>query len=449
MTIELPSILNIPEKLLPLITRLNDFRYFLIDGGRASSKTQTVARIITYLSEQQPLRIVCGREIQKSIDESVYTIFSDLIRDYNLNFEVMSAEINHKATGSTIHFRGFREQGSTNIKGLEGVDVLWVDESQAITKKTLDVIIPTIRKQNAKIFWTMNREVENDPVFDFFINRPDCLHIHIDYTENKFCPVDMIKEADLCKARDMNDYNHIWLGHPLVMGDDALFNHDSIYNSPKLEVMHEGSHFRILAVDVARFGEDETVFTIIESRNIYVWEQIHQEAWRNKSLMETVGKVIDIHKNFCVDMVVIDDTGVGGGVTDRLNELTIKVEAFNGGEKSTKESLANRRTEAYYKLKDMFEANYLKILANDALMKQLLSIKYKYKSSGQKIIVSKDDMRKEGIKSPDKADALMMACFYTDKILDKTYRGESSMLRYGITENETVGSGMPSYGITE
>ena len=67
------------------------------------------------------------------------------------------------------------------VEGLEGIDVLWIDEGQAITKQTLDVLIPTIRKEKAKIFFSMNRHVEHDPVYETFYNRPDCLHIHLNY----------------------------------------------------------------------------------------------------------------------------------------------------------------------------------------------------------------------------------------------------------------------------
>ena len=121
--IELPSLLNVPPKLLPLITKINDYHYFLIDGGRASGKSQTIARLILWLAEQKTLRVVGGRETQTSIEESVYTIFADLIRQYNLNFKVGASKIDHPITGSALRFRGFREQGAINIKGLEGVDV--------------------------------------------------------------------------------------------------------------------------------------------------------------------------------------------------------------------------------------------------------------------------------------------------------------------------------------
>ena len=165
--IELPQILNIPQKLHPFIEKFNDYRFFLAEGGRGSSKSQSVARLILYVCEQRKVRVVCGRETQNTIDESVYKLLADLIKEYNLNFTIKKTTIVHNVTGSEIQFKGFREQGRANIKGMEGVDILYIDESEAITKQTLDIIIPTIRKPNSKIIFTMNRFVRDDPVYDF------------------------------------------------------------------------------------------------------------------------------------------------------------------------------------------------------------------------------------------------------------------------------------------
>ena len=438
MAIKLPSILDIPDKLLPLIERFNDYRYFLIEGGRASGKSQTIARFLSYLCEQKHIRVVCGRETQNTIEESVYTVFADLIRQFNLNFGVGASKIDHNVTKSAIRFRGFREQGATNIKGLEGVDVLWVEEAQAISKQTLDVIIPTIRKNNSKIIWSMNRHVENDPVFVAMKGRSDCLHIHIDYHENNFCPQKMVDEANLCKARDLDDYNHIWLGQPLSKGDDFLFVAKDIYHSAESKFDVVGTQKRILAVDVARFGDDETVFTIVESADIIRWNQLYMYSWRGKPTTETAGKSLAIAREFNVDMIVIDDTGVGGGVTDMIGETKrYTVSAFNGGNKARNPKYVNARSEGFFDLKEMFDKDNLRILPDSLLAEQLMSIRYKFMRNEQKMIVSKDDMRKEGLKSPDRCDALMMALYYKDVVMSP--RLSSNMPRYTVDTRPLMG----------
>ena len=434
--IKLPEILNIPDKLLPVVTEFNNNRYFLLDGGRSGGKSQSIARFILYLAEQKLLRVVCGREIQNTIEESVYKIFVDLIKTYSLNFEVFSNKITHNATGSEIRFRGLREQGSVNIQGLEGVDILWVDEAQAIKKQTLDVIIPTIRKEKAKLFWSMNRYVEDDPVYKFFVDRPDCLHIHLNYNENEFCPKVMISEAEECKIKDIDDYNHIWLGEPLKQADDLLFNFAMIDGSPKLKFDYFNNYGKILAIDVARYGSAETVFCIIEKVSDSHIIQIHQETWKDRSLMEVVGKALDLRRTFETDLMVVDDDGMGGGVTDRLRELKFKMQPFKGGAASGNPLYTNLRTEGYYKLKDLFDRNFLKILDDKKLKEQLLAIKYRYKSTGKKAIVSKEELKKdETMRFFDRCDALMMACCYESFITRKT--GVSAE-RLGDGANEFV-----------
>lgn len=142
----------------------------MAEGGRGGGKSQSIARFLLFISEKRHVRIVCGREQQNTINESVKTILEDLINKYKLNFTVKDKEIIHNITGSTFLFKGFREQGRVNIKGLEGTDILWIDEAEAIQKTTLDVIIPTIRKNNSKVFFTMNRYVRKDSVFEFCNN---------------------------------------------------------------------------------------------------------------------------------------------------------------------------------------------------------------------------------------------------------------------------------------
>lgn len=433
--LKLPEILNVPDKLIPIIEDFDRYRYFLIDGGRASGKSQTIARFILYLCEQRSLRVVGGRETQTSIEESVHTIFADLIRRYNLNFHVGVNKIDHNLTSSAIRFRGFREQGAINIKGLEGVDILWIDESQAISKQTLDVIVPTIRKENSKIIFTMNRHIEGDPVYVAMAGRPDCLHIHIDYHENQFCPEAMKAEAITCKAMSEDDYNNIWLGQPLKKGDDTLFTTDEVYGSPKIEYLHPGARKRILAVDVARFGEDETVFSIIESYNASQWQQIFQDSWKDKSTMETVGRIVELTRTWALDQVVIDDTGVGGGVTDRLAELRIPVVPFIGAEKAVNELYTNKRSEAYFRLKEMYGLKTIKTLRDTSLQAQLLTIRYKYMSNGKKAIVSKDEMRKNEVKSPDRADALAYAVYFKDNSLnERDYEDKTMPQEYAMVD---------------
>ena len=230
----------------------------MIDGGRGGGKSHAVARWILYLAEKYNIRIVCGREIQNSIKESVYSILTDLIQQYNLNFIVLAKSIVHRDTKTEINFRGFREQGAFNIQGMEGIDIVWIDESQALTKQTLDVLIPTIRKDNAKIIFTMNRFVRNDPAYATFVNRDDCLHIHLNYNDNPYCTNALKKEAIECMKKSQEDYNHIWLGLPLDKTEDSVFTHTEIDSAKRaIYPQRQGYGSKLAGFDIARYGDDK------------------------------------------------------------------------------------------------------------------------------------------------------------------------------------------------
>jgi hypothetical protein len=153
--------------------------------------------------------------------------------------------------------------------------------------------------------------------------------------------------------------------------DDALFTASKVYEAAKLEFPHFGSYGRIMAIDVARYGDDETVFSVIEKVSPLNFIQIHQETWRNHSLMETVGKTLDLKRQLNVDLLVVDDCGLGGGVTDRLRELKYKIMAFNGANASSNPAYANARADAFFNLKDMVDRQQIKIMPDFELQEQL------------------------------------------------------------------------------
>jgi hypothetical protein len=142
------------------------------------------------------------------------------------------------------------------------------------------------------------------------------------------------------------------------------------------------------------------------------------DFWKNKSTMETVGRIIEMVREWKIDNVVIDDVGIGGGVVDRLSELNIPVTPFIGSGKPRNERYTNIRSESYFLLKEMLVNKTLKIIGDATLQSQLLSIRYEYFSNGKKGIVSKDKMRKDGFMSPDRADSLSMCCYFKDLSLN-------------------------------
>ena len=419
--IELPEILDIPEKLIPVITNINKYSYFLIDGGRGGGKSQSIARIILWLSEKRRVRVCCGRETQATISDSVHKIFSDLIDEYNLNFTVKSNKIIHNTSESDIIFKGFREQGRVNIKGLEGVDILWIDEAQAITKSTLDVIIPTIRKKNSIVIFTMNRLTRKDAVYSEFVSRDDCLHIKINYYDNKYCPQKLINEAKRCKEKNSSDYEHIWEGNPLDTTNDFLFSSTKLDKAANISFYKDNSPVvRCLSVDLAGNGGDFCVASFIESKNAVQWSLEKQEYWNEPDTDITKGRILNLYNTWKPKLLILDADGLGYPIYVSIKNVISAAIKFNGAASSNRPNALNRRADGYLTLKEFIDNEWLKV-QSDLILNQLEYIKKSYKTNGQIFIQSKKDMKAEHGESPDFADSLMMGIYavnYYSYLLD-------------------------------
>lgn len=410
----LPEILNIPPKLMPVITDLNKYMLYLLEGGRGSSKSHTVARLLLYLGEQRKLRIVCGREIQANIEESVHALLKDLIDQYDLAYDVFAHKIRHKWTGTEFSFKGFREQGNVSVKGLEGVDILWIDEAQSITKPTLDIIIPTvIRTANPKIFFTMNRFLRDDAVPEYCAGRKECLHIKINYNENPFCPLALKIEADEMRERSQRDFDHIWMGEPIQQADDYLFNFHKLHKV--FDIEPTGERFmrqRVLGIDFAAQGNDLCVATALDRITNQHWGLAERIPWDEPNTTVSIGKIVNIIGDLKPDVTVLDIGGMGKPVYDRLIEIGMDIIPFDGGsnEGIDKKTYVNHRAYGYYTVNDWLDSEFLMMEQKDMeVVKELEKIKMKYRSSGARLIQSKVDMKKELGFSPDNADSLMMA----------------------------------------
>lgn len=423
--IELPAILNIPPKLLPLITEFDKYRYFLIEGGRGSAKSQSVGRFISYLNEHYKLRTVCGREVQTNIDESVHALLKDLITNNNLAYRVLESEIRHLTSGSEISFRGFRDVGGkTNVRGMEGVDILWIDEAQQVSNRTIADTIPTIRKDTAKVIFTMNRFMRNDPAYEFCVGRKDCLHIHIDYFENPFCPLSIKHEAEVLKNKNEREYRHIYLGEPLPQADDYLFNIDKLHAS--FDIKPFGEVFgrqRIMGIDFAAQGNDLCVASILDRVSNVHWRLTERISWAEPDAMVSTGKIVGLIGQYKPDVCIMDVGGMGHVVWNRLIEVGMKVERFDGASTQGVDAVhyVNARAEGYYLVKDWFDQGWLIVERKDIeVINQLEKIKMKWRSDGRRIIEAKVDMKKTIGHSPDDSDSLMMAVYGAVKYLGKS-----------------------------
>lgn len=211
---------RVPHVLLPFSLPR---RYKVAYGGRGSGKSWSVARLLIARASAYPIRVLCARETQKSIQESVHKLLKDQIGEMGLEncFEVQETRI-LGANGSEFSFAGIRQQGIANLKSFEGVDVCWVEEAQVVTKRSWDVLIPTIRKPGSEIWITFNPELDTDETYARFVLNPpdDALVVPCNWSDNKWFPPELDKERRDWLKRDPEGYKTVWEGkcRPAVEG---------------------------------------------------------------------------------------------------------------------------------------------------------------------------------------------------------------------------------------
>lgn len=203
----------------------NKCRYKVLYGGRGSGKTHQVAEYLVVNSLLQKEKILCTREIQRSIKESVHAVLVSKINALGLGkyFTITENKISN-ITGSEFIFAGLR-MNIDSIKSIEGITKCWIEEAQSVSRKSLDILRPTIRAKDSEIIITFNPEREQDPVWqDFIINTPDSAYVQkVNYNDNPFFPDDLEKERKECFDKNQDDYKWIWLGELRKISDAQIF----------------------------------------------------------------------------------------------------------------------------------------------------------------------------------------------------------------------------------
>lgn len=219
--------LQITSKLAPLF---RPRRYKVMHGGRGGGKSWAVAAVLLVLAGSRPLRILCAREIQKSMKDSVHRLLKDTIVRLGLEafFEVLDTEI-RGANGSLFLFSGLQSHTVDSIKSFEGVDIVWVEEAHGVSKKSWDVLIPTIRKEGSEIWLTLNPDMETDETYERFIASasPDTWVCEINWSDNPWFPEVLNHERQKAKrAMLKEDYEHIWEGKARKVAAGAIYRYE-------------------------------------------------------------------------------------------------------------------------------------------------------------------------------------------------------------------------------
>ena len=205
-------------------------RYKVMHGGRGGGKSWSVAGVLLVMAAQTPLRVLCAREIQKSIKQSVHQLLTDQIARLGLGafFEVLETEI-RGINGSQFLFSGLQTHTVDSIKSFEGCDIVWVEEAHGVSKKSWDVLIPTIRKPSSEIWLTLNPDMETDDTYQRFISTPspDTWVCEVNWRDNPWFPKVLNLERQKAKRTMLReDYEHIWEGKARRVAEGAIYRYE-------------------------------------------------------------------------------------------------------------------------------------------------------------------------------------------------------------------------------
>jgi len=189
-------------------------RFKIAYGGRGGAKSWAFARALLIIGSRRKIRVLCVREIQKSIRDSVHKLLTEQIEMLGLNehYEIQVATIIGK-NGTEFIFEGLRSNAS-KIKSYEGIDICWAEEAQTVTKYSWDLLIPTIRKDDSEIWISFNPDLEEDATYQrFVVDPPEGAQIvKMTWRDNPWFPKVLLPEMEALKTKDLNDYLWIWEG---------------------------------------------------------------------------------------------------------------------------------------------------------------------------------------------------------------------------------------------
>lgn len=308
--------IQIPDVHQEWMTEFDNYRYFLLSGGRASSKSFNVGLFcLNYAASVAEDTILCTREIQNTIKDSVHRQLEEQIDMFKLPyFNVGREYITHTKTKTQFMFKGLY-RNIDNIKSIPNIGLVWNEESATLSKESLDVLIPTIRKAGSKIIFTFNPRLETDPLWIRFMLKPymNSYYMHSTYLQNPYCTQEIIDEANYLMENDYDEYCHIYLGHLRTDDLDTVFKNSIIHLAMNRKVDDEGQVE--YGVDPARYGDDDASITKRKGMDM---------KWHKEYPKTSVTQLANIVKNEVgnkQDLIKIDMGGLGC-FTDNCKILT-------------------------------------------------------------------------------------------------------------------------------
>jgi len=416
-------------------------------GGRASSKSWDAAGFATFLADNYRLRFLCVRQFQNRIEESVFALLKIQIERFGLSnrFDIQKTKI-YSATGSEFMFYGIN-RSLPEIKSLEDVDVLWIEEADGLTEEQWETLEPTIRKSGSQVWIVFNPRLATDFAYKRFVVNPppNTVVRKINYDENPFLSRTMLDIIEATKKEDEEAYSHIYLGVPNDSDDEAVIKRSwlvAAIDAHKVLGIEPTGRMR-MGFDVADSGQDKCAM-IFAHGSVVKWADLWKAG--EDELLKSCTRVYKAaHERGA--MVMYDSIGVGASAGAKFGELNqssnkrpVMYAKFNAGgavyrpdsqysqHTKNKDMFLNIKAQAWWLVADRLRNTYNAVRNGqqfkpdeiislssdlpflDQLIDELSTPKRDYDNSGKVKVESKKDLAKRDVASPNLADAFI-CCF--------------------------------------
>ena len=373
--------IDIPDAFRPLLASEKRFRISV--GGRGSGKSMTVA-MMCIIEAVQGKRILCCREFQNSIQESVHSLVANLIEQTGVQgFTVTRDRISHSSGGEFV-FRGL-SRNIESVKSLFGVDVCWIEEAQTISEESLRVLTPTIREAGSYFLMCANPRSQADPFTETFLKGresilrsegvfEDELHtiVRANYDVNPFFPA----ELELERRRDQKSlppavYEHVWNGETLDTVENSLILTEWFDAALEIgeRIKYRDSGSRVCGHDVADSGRDAKAVVVRHGARVLDMGLKH-----DGTASDGIDWAFDYVNRYHCDSFVYDQDGIGLGLAREvergLGNRNIAISPFRGGEsprdpdayydghRKNRDAFYNRRAQAFWDVRERFWKTY-------------------------------------------------------------------------------------------
>lgn len=290
---------------VPTASNDNDpVRHRVAFGGRGGAKSRAFATQLLVLGTEQPIRVLCAREFQRSIRDSVKRLLDDEINRLGLGVLgsgfYLSTDTEIRGKNGTLFIFAGLHRNADGIKSLEGLTHCWVEEANTVSQESIDALIPTIRQEGSEIWWSYNPKSPDDPVDKMFRGKdgppPGTILIPVSWFDNPFFPEVLRREMEYDQRRDPDKYSHIWLGKYLQRSEAKVFRNWRIM---RFDVPEEA---------VLRFGADwgfSTDPTVLVQCFLGRWSG---EPWNSDPIPDPNGHVLFVSAEAYAVGCPIDET---------------------------------------------------------------------------------------------------------------------------------------------